>query len=565
MEFAIPILAVGGWYLSCEQKKKETFQNTLVNHNTVNNYPTVNDDELKHTTQSYQGSGTVDKYFDSNSSQLNNNDTTSIDSLSGNTIQSNNFKHNNMVPFFGSKTRGNAFLKEQTSNTILDNYQGSGTNFITKREQAPLFKPEGGMDWANGMPNQNEFMRSRVNAPISMNNTKPWEEVRVGPGINKGFNDNNGSGGFNSGMENRESYMPKQVDELRTVNNPKISYSLENRQGHAQSTIKQQGYLGKIEKRSPDTFFENNPDRYFTTTGAEIKPTNRSKQIQPNIQRINEATNYMGGASTENKQTVSGEYLPPHKQQLPSQKMINTQIDKKGKIDDHGQSGVHYNTNNRSLIQSVREGNPIGLVDAMFAPVMDMLKPTKKTNFLGNVRPNGNIQNENGTYRAPTDRIAPTTKETTLYSPLTMGGMPNGVAASKHGTTMRPLDDLEDNQRTTTNHSIMGAPTSRVGNMTSYQSGYNMDIKNDKTQKGSMMQGGMNLFQGSIQQETNKQQLPNTRFERGFSSNVGPNMTTMGKMKTPQTYEQPNQSRMDPTLLAAFKNNPYTHSLSSAV
>ena len=123
-----------------------------------------------------------------------------------------------MVRFFGWKSRGIAFFKEQTSNTILDNHQGSGTNFITKREQAPLFKPEGGMDWANGMPNQNEFMRSRVNAPMSMNNTKPWEEVRVGPGINKGFNDNNGSGGFNSGMENRESYMPKQVDELRTVN-----------------------------------------------------------------------------------------------------------------------------------------------------------------------------------------------------------------------------------------------------------------------------------------------------------------------------------------------------------
>ena len=146
-----------------------------------------------------------------------------------------------------------------------------------------------------------------------------------------------------------------------------------------------------------------------------------------------------------------------------------------------------------------------------------------------------------------------------------MGAIPNGVAASKHGSTRGPLDDLSENQRSTTNHSIMGAPATHVGNMTSYEAGYNMDIKNDKTQKGQTMQGGMNLFQGSVNQSNNRQELPDTRFERGFSGNVGPNMTTMGKMKTPQVYEQPNTSRMDPSLLAAFKNNPYTHSLSSAV
>ena len=101
--------------------------------------------------------------------------------------------------------------------------------------------------------------------------------------------------------------------------------------------------------------------------------------------------------------------------------------------------------------------------------------------------------------------------------------------------------------------------------MTSYEAGYNMDVKNDKTQQGSILQGGMNLYQGGINQDCSRQELPAQRVERGFSNNVGPNMTTMGKMKTPQTYEQPNQSRMDPNLLAAFKNNPYTHSLSSAV
>ena len=130
---------------------------------------------------------------------------------------------------------------------------------------------------------------------------------------------------------------------------------------------------------------------------------------------------------------------------------------------------------------------------------------------------------------------------------------------------MRPLDPLDNNQRSTTNYSVLGGASSGVGNMTSYEAGYNMEIKNDKTQGGQILQGGMNLYQGGINQDCSRQELPAQRVERGFSNNVGPNMTTMGKMKTPQTYEQPNQSRMDPNLLAAFKNNPYTHSLSSAV
>ena len=203
----------------------------------------------------------------------------------------------------------------------------------------------------------------------------------------------------------------------------------------------------KIEKRSPDTFFESSSDRYFTTTGVEQKPTIRSNHIEPIINRFSDPTNYMGGASTDSKYTVNGKYLPPHKQQLPTQKMIDTSIDKTGKIDDYGQGGIHYNTNNRSLIQGTRNGNPTSAVDAMFAPIMDFLKPTKKTNFLGNIRPSGNVQNENGTYTAPTDRIAPTTKETTMFSPLTMGAIPNGVAASKHGSTRGAMDDLSENQR----------------------------------------------------------------------------------------------------------------------
>jgi hypothetical protein len=43
---------------------------------------------------------------------------------------------------------------------------------------------------------------------MKMANVKPWEEQRVGPGLNKGFT-NDGSAGFNSGMEARDLWTDK--------------------------------------------------------------------------------------------------------------------------------------------------------------------------------------------------------------------------------------------------------------------------------------------------------------------------------------------------------------------
>ena len=566
MEFAIPILAVGGWFLSCEQNSQpkhttEAFSNPTNADCGIQNY--------ENTTPNLQvkDSNNVSKHFTRKESEKHepyNKTGNAFVSLTGETVVSNTLNHNNMVPFFGSKSRAPQFISTQESGSILDSMQGNGSEQIKKQEQAPFFKPEENMQWTHGMPNQGDFLRSRVSAPTSMNNVKPWQEVQVGPGINQGFQNNNGSGGFNSGMINRDAYLPKNVNQLRSATNPKVTFSLDNHQGPAQSEVKQLGSLGKVEKHTPDTYFKNGPERYMTTTGAYLKPGMDENYLAPNISRNTDATNYMGAAGISNKEIKTGEYLPPHKQQLPNRKMVDLHSSQKAKIDDHGQNSIHYNTNNRSVINSDREGNPTSLVDAMFAPVMDFLRPGKKNNFIGNIRPNGNIQNENGTYRAPTDRIAPTTRDTTLYDPMALGAMPNGVAASKHASTMRPVQPLEYNQRTTTNHNILGGAGPGVGNMTSYEAGYNMEIKNDKTQKGEIIQGGMSLYNSSINQDCSRQELPAQRVERGFSNNVGPNMSTMGIMKTPQTYEQPNKSRMDPNLLAAFKNNPYTHSLSSA-
>lgn len=126
-----------------------------------------------------------------------------------------------------------------------------------------------------------DFLQSRVNPSMRMANVKPWEEQRVAPGLNKGFT-NEGSNGFNSGMEARDSWLPKTVNELRVDTNPKITYGLSGHEGPADSLIKNAGTVqtqGRVEKNRPDTYYNVGQKRWFTTTGLEKAQTARGVEV----------------------------------------------------------------------------------------------------------------------------------------------------------------------------------------------------------------------------------------------------------------------------------------------
>jgi len=215
-------------------------------------------------------------------------------SLTGSDVQKCDIKHNNMVPFFGSKVtqRTTGFNGNES---ILDNLNGSGSTQITKRAQAPLFAPQKSMHWAHGSPNTSDFIQSRMNPSRNISNDKPWEEIRVGPGLNKGYT-SEGSNGFNAGMEARKQWLPKTVDELRATTNPKVTFGLANHEGPAQGTTLR-GIEGRVEKNRPDTFYMNSPDRWFTTTGQEKAQTVRSAQVLQSVNRPFTTRGYYGASN----------------------------------------------------------------------------------------------------------------------------------------------------------------------------------------------------------------------------------------------------------------------------
>jgi hypothetical protein len=163
--------------------KKENFTNMGANSNYLpnviippQNFPVTNVNQLADTAQEYiNPNQATDKYFDQNIYEKRVEQGNSVGqnpqeiySLTGNYLNSTQFKHNNMVPFNGGKVKGNTY-QMNSSEFLLDNLVGNGSQIKKKIEQAPLFKPQDNMSWSHGAPNNSDFFQSRVN-PVMKNN-----------------------------------------------------------------------------------------------------------------------------------------------------------------------------------------------------------------------------------------------------------------------------------------------------------------------------------------------------------------------------------------------------------
>jgi hypothetical protein len=615
MEIAIPLIALGGMYvvsnqtnetcsdkeirMSTRQRKPESFTNMGIRTNLATktdnylpntnippqNYPVTNINQLVDTTQEYPNPNTAtDKYFNQNLYQqrVRNNQPVGqnpqeIYSLTGNYLDSEQFRHNNMMPFNGGKVKGRAYDINITE-SVLDNMIGSGSQTIKKIEQAPLFKPEDNMQWAYGMPNQSDFYQSRVNPGMKNNNTKPFDSVMVGPGLDQGYGIN-GSNGYNSGMEARDKWLPKTIDQLRVDTNPKLEYELINHEGPAYSFIKTAPtaqMIGRVEKQRPDTFFINTQDRWFTTTGAEKGETLRPIQEMGVLRRNDIAIEYMGPAgSVDIKAGHAPEnFEPTRRVQLPCKDVNPSSAMGKGPTTD-GDNFLKSHTNyenNRSILNQpdrIRSGFS-GAIGAVIAPIMDVFRPTRKSETIQNLRIYGEATSsvpKSYVYN-PQDATPTTNKETTLYATTF------NVNNQKEGMYVNNYTTPDSTQRETTScqyYSTPGGAATGFGDM-DYEAAYrqyNNDIKS-QTIVNRPNGGGTQIFNQQMHLSTIKsdQDRFDGRVNPAFSklSALPPSTQTYGALKAPQKYnESAGCDRNQPDILSAFRSNPYVHSLTSAV
>jgi len=544
------------------------------------NYPVLNEAQLNDTTHQYVNSNAAtDKYFDQNYYQKKinqgrkaGNNMQQIYSLTGDYIAPTDFEHNNMTPFSGGKVRGQIYNMNNAEN-MLDNMVGNGSQTIEKVEQAPLFKPQENMQYAHGAPNQSDFYQSRVNPGTKASNVKPFQSQNVGPGLNQGYS-TEGTGGYNSGMEARNDWLPKTVDQLRVATNPKVEYNLNNLEGPANSYIKNPGQIGKVEKYQPDTFFIQTQDRWLTTTGEEKAPALRPQQEINDTARTTTTQSYAGHATGQNSATYAPRlYEETRREQLPQTNVNHSTAVGKGPHNDldNAQNSHTNDGGNRGMNKqpdSIRSGFS-GAIGAVIAPIMDILNPTRREEFSDNVRTYGNhaTTNVKQTYvMNPNDKAPTTIKETTLHTPnliVSNQGEGTGYMVNKH----QPIN----NQRDTTNSSSfggVGGGAAQWGEM-NYQAGY-AQVNNESKEKsvvGRTNHGNAQMFNNQMNvniarndndRNNTRQWVPTNMPHRSISQH------THGSMREPQHYNQSIAvDRISPDLLTAFKENPYTHSLTN--
>ena len=557
----------------------------LPNTNTPpQNYPVTNLNELVDTVQNYANPNTAtDKYFDQNyyerrenAGKKVGNNIQDIYSLTGNYLDSKEFKHNNMVPFYGGKIKGQVYGVNMAE-TMLDNMVGSGSQVIKKIEQAPLFKPQENMQWANGTPNMSDFFQSRVNPGMKNSNVKPFDSEYVGPGLDKGYT-SNGSNGYNSGMEARDSWLPKTVDELRVATNPKLEYSLDNHQGPSYAKVQNVGILGKVEKYHPDTFFINSQDRWLTTTGQEKGQALRPIQEVHATTRNTTACSYSGVAGGDkNASYVPSAYTAPKRAELDANDVPASNAANRGPSED-GDAFIRSHTayeNNRSTLRQpdTYRSSFRGAMGAVIAPLMDAFRPTRKEEYGPNIRIYGDAgSNVKQNYVVnPGDTPATTIKETTLYSPDSYIGNQASVGYVLHN------QQAIANQRDTT---LCGYVGSVGGNGAARQGEVIVDaayrqINNDKleaTQVSYTPQGNTQIYNQQMNvniaridsdRDNPRMWVPNA----STVSQMPAGKAQIGQIRGKQQYDENKigVDRIDGALLDAFVKNPYTQSLQSWV
>ena len=608
MELAIPLVALGGLYVISNQSKSpqrayESFENRInslpntdiPNVNFPSEFPIQNretDLTSKLSTVNMYDTPKVytDKYFNpyvndqvqnpfaqsveyGNVNQLSNTQNAARNaqykSLTGENVDGSYFKHNNMTPFYGSKLR-NIQVSANSNESILDNYQGQGSQIIIKREQSPLFSPETNYQWATGAPNQSDFIQSRMNVSTKMSNVKPFTEERVRPGLGAGGE----SAGFNSGMMERDMWMPKSADQMRVDNKPKASglgaYGFE---GPAVSYIPNQATIemqGRVEKRLPEKTFENTQDRWFTTTGVEKGYMMNAIPVERHVNRPETTTDYSGVAKSTAPALYSseGEYMPSKHMdlgQIPigianaNGRNLATDI-------DYGAKTAQVFPNNRSTNKTVDYFGAIGTtVGAAIAPLLDILRPSRKENTIGTLRP---YQNPGTTVSQsyifnPADKTPTTIRETTEES---IGH--TYVNANQHGGAyeVSPQQAANTYRQQTSDYMYVGASSAgdRQRAIRPYDSEYGQSNNENKSSviqnTGYTPKGNMSLMQGDINMTTKPGEayLVNRRELQPSMPIQTPSISSMGRMEgTNQLYSGLNMDRNMPDIMTSLKSNPY--------
>lgn len=471
-------------------------------------------------------------------------------SLSGQTMSASDFTHNNMQPFFGSRVRQN--VDPNATSSYLDKYTGAGSTQIRKKEVETMFdntqEPFGNVF---GLENASEFVQSRINDPRNRGGERPFEPVKVAPGVGEGFS-STGKGGFQQ-FEVNEVMMKslRKTDDLRTANNPKLSYKTPVVPGQ-QFIGKSAENAGEVRKYRPDGFYiDENGERFGVAgEGSFQKESVRPIQIMPYTSRPETSVEYTGpGASQDSGNNyVVGSYRKPMVHQYSGAGYRNadaTGYNMKAENDDFGKDSYEIRPNERFFTSERGQGLNLSPAEAgaVTTHYEDETRPTRRSEIIGNIRQSGVATGYAAgapaiTVWDPSDIARTTVKEGTIVLDRF------GVAAPADGPTRLTVYDPADIARPTQKAQISaksaytGGPKAAHERHMQHTFAYNMRLNPSKEQvaKGRYIAGGnIQVFKGDEPNVTSRKLDIDVINDRAPAVNrsldLGPGAGDIGRTK----------------------------------
>jgi len=478
---------------------------------------------------------------------------------SGETINNEDFLKNDQgistQPYF--KKAPNPIDFDNTRS--LDRHQGDNRLKESKKEIGQMFSLEKN---DNVFGNQfGEYIgdKTRYNESRSKNNELPFEQEKVGHIDTKS----------EINRDIKQMIADKtNIDILRSKTNQKKTY--DGRIISGKGINENRGNMGEFRQYDVDKYYENNPDRYFTTTGAFLKERGKPEHIIKDTYRSTLNKQEFGGASALNvKGEKRSKYRKPLKIQLQNDTNRNVGVDNFSGDADFSRKGYRSVPNEREITgERTYEGNLRGEIGNHTVGLLDKVKGTIKETTIHSEN-NGNIGNTViNSIQGIQDDMRVTKKQTTIdsanngymsggFNKLTLGHEDQkvtvkestldgytGVAGSQ-GYSGNMLKDNFANAETNPNKEIISQgrmPT--LSNTKVVNGGEHMNLEIKKIDSDYMNQG-------------------ENKYTKVYSSGLDRNRIELTTMKNKLEDDELMEDRIDKELLNPFKNNPYTQSLTS--
>ena len=370
-----------------------------------------------------------------------------ISPLSGQPLVKEAF-HDNMVPFIKSKNQHNVNI-DAYSNTLGRHTGNDETYRPKKQEVKSFFDLTANNSFVYGSPSFTDAVGTDRYIPSQKRQSeKPFQDIRVGPGLAAGYTAMP-VGGLNQANA-RDYILPKSIDETRVLTNPKLTY-----EGRIVAGIKsgQRGLQAKPNKNRPERYYNSNPER--GNMSSAIKASKQRERFFMKPTQKDYQKEYFGGMGSTHitkprkegaiQKSTKNNYMTPAPRNAHRENAwaVSEQLESEG-FGNYGKSSIENKPNERDTTQNVMHFNSLSTsVKKLITPIVDFFRRTRKENFIGNIRPDGNMNARmpsKQTIYDPNDTARTTIKEQTED---------NEYQGSLKGNNKQTINDPNDTAKTT--------------------------------------------------------------------------------------------------------------------